>query len=110
MKISQKAAVLPPVEHTLRSIGRSVRALRRARRLTIGSAAAQAGVSASTMNRIERGDPSVSIGAYASVFHALDVLGAIERSILDKMTKALNLFMDEHLPKRARAQRSRYDF
>lgn len=57
-----------------------------------------------TLGRVERGDPSVSLGIYASV---LFVLGMVDRvaALVDPTTDRLGVLLeDEHLPKRIRAR------
>ena len=64
--------------------------------------AERAFVTRKTLGRIERGDPGVSIGIYASV---LFVLGMVDRiaALADASTDVLGLSLEEEqLPKRVR--------
>jgi transcriptional regulator with XRE-family HTH domain len=67
--------------------------------------AERAFVSRSTLARVERGDPGVSMGVYASV---LFVLGLADRvgDLADPRTDAVGLALeDEQLPQRVRLSR-----
>jgi transcriptional regulator with XRE-family HTH domain len=55
----------------LKALGQQVRARRRALRVSATAAAEAAGLSRVTLHRIEKGEPSVTIGAWTSVLAAL---------------------------------------
>jgi transcriptional regulator with XRE-family HTH domain len=55
----------------LKALGQQVRARRRALRVSATAAAEAAGISRVTLHRIEKGAPSVTIGAWASVLESL---------------------------------------
>lgn len=60
-----------------------------------------------TISRVERGDPTVSMGIYASV---LFVLGMVDRvgALADPATDEIGLSLDnERLPKRVHMRRRR---
>lgn len=59
-------------QRRLQQLGQQLRAIRKERRISAVSAALAAGMSRITWHRIERGEPSVSVGAY---FNALTALG-----------------------------------
>ena len=65
-----------PVRHALRKLGRDVRDARRRRRIPAAIAAQRASISRTTLVKIEKGDPGVAIGIYATV---LFVLGLADR-------------------------------
>ena len=86
----------PKSRAALTRIGHDMRAARLRRRI------ARAGTSASTIVRLENGDPGVGIGTLADV---LVVLGLIERfaDLFDARHDDLGLALaDEQLPKRGR--------
>jgi transcriptional regulator with XRE-family HTH domain len=86
----------------LGKLGGDLRDARRRRRLTMAVLADRAFTSRSTLQRVEAGDPSVSIGIYAAVLHALgllDGLGQLADPALDTVGQAL---ADESLPQRVR--------
>jgi len=96
-----------PVIKALRKIGSDISGARRRRRIPIKLMAERAGLSRSTIAKIERGDPSSSIGGYASV---LFVLGLTNRlSDLVDFAHDLTGFQleEENLPKRIRLPRAK---
>jgi transcriptional regulator with XRE-family HTH domain len=66
----------PPaaVRRTLRKLGADIRDARRRRRLPMAVVAQRAFTSRSTLQKVEAGDTSVSIGIYAGVLQALGLL------------------------------------
>jgi transcriptional regulator with XRE-family HTH domain len=105
MKSSRALAGLPlPVVRALRKLGQDLSAARRRRRLTLALVAERSFVSRQTLARVERGDPRVSMGIYATV---LFVLGMADRlgHIADPSTDAVGLSIeDEQLPRRVRSR------
>lgn len=98
--------VLPlKVRRGLAKFGRDVALARRKRRLTVQMMTERVGVSKATYLRIERGDPTVAMGAYAMTLFVLgfgDVLGPL----VDPKDDELGLQLDEqHVPKRVRVKR-----
>jgi transcriptional regulator with XRE-family HTH domain len=106
MKASPALAALPlPVRRALAKLGEDLSAARRRRRMTMAVMAERAFVSRQTVARVERGDPGVSIGIYATVIFALgmtDRLAALVEPSADRLGLMLE---DEHLPKRVRSVR-----
>ena len=99
----KKKVNLPiPVLRALRKVGNDINIARRRRRITIKLMAERAGISRATLSKIEKGDPTTSIGAYASV---LFVLGMIERlgDLVDDAHDLTGRQLDEErLPERIR--------
>jgi helix-turn-helix protein len=91
-----------PVRRALLKLGHDLRDARRRRRIPSAVAAARASVSRMTLSKVEKGDPGVAMGTYATV---LFVLGLSERlaEVADpaKDTTGLRL-EEEHLPQRIR--------
>jgi len=54
-------------------IGRLVKRYRKSFKITANAAAETAGISRVTLHRIEKGEPTVSMGAYLNVISALDL-------------------------------------
>lgn len=106
MKTSRTSAVLPvPVRRALRKLGADIRDARLRRRIPVAVAAERASIGRSTLNRVEKGDPNVALGIYATV---LFVLGLVDRitDLADVRTDAAGLQLEEeHLPKRIRSRR-----
>jgi transcriptional regulator with XRE-family HTH domain len=65
-----------PVQRALKKLGSDLRDARRRRRIQTEVMADRLQVSRPTLRRLERGDPGVGIGSYAT---ALYVLGMVER-------------------------------
>lgn len=96
-----------PVVRALRKLGRDIKDARRRRRIAMAIVAERASVSKPTLIRVERGDPSVSIGSYATV---LFVMGMADRlaDLADARNDPVGLQLEEeNLPKRIRGARSR---
>jgi hypothetical protein len=94
-----------PVARALRKLGRDIKDARRRRRIPMAIAAQRASISKPTLIRVERGDPSVSIGSYATV---LFVMGMADRlaDLADARNDAVGLQLEEeNLPKRIRGAR-----
>ncbi len=98
--------VLPPkVKRSLKKFGSDLAMARRKRSLTTMMMAERLGVAKSTYLRIESGDPTVSLGAYAM---ALFVLGFGEAlgDLVDPRRDDLGLLLDAaRLPKRVRVKK-----
>lgn len=71
----------PPasVRRALRKLGADIHDARKRRRLPMAVVAERAFTSRSTLQRIEAGDSSVSIGIYAGVLHALGLLDGLSQ-------------------------------
>jgi transcriptional regulator with XRE-family HTH domain len=62
MRIDQSAALPPSLAQQAAEIGDALLRLRQARRIKQSEAALRAGISRATAQRLERGDPGVSLG------------------------------------------------
>jgi len=94
-----------PVSRALRKLGHDIKDARRRRRIAMAIVAQRASVSKPTLIRVERGDPSVSIGSYATV---LFVMGMADRlaELADAKNDPVGLQLEqENLPKRIRGAR-----
>lgn len=94
-----------PVTRALRKLGRDIKDARRRRRIPMAIAAQRASISKPTLIRVERGDPGVSIGSYATV---LFVMGMADRlaELADVRNDPVGLQLEEeNLPKRIRGAR-----
>lgn len=99
------------VRRMLRKLGADIHDARRRRRLTMAVVAERAFTSRATLQRIEAGDPAVSMGIYAAVLQALsllDGLGQVADAAHDTLGQALSA---AELPKRVRllSQGARHD-
>ena len=64
-------AVAPGIQACLATLGQRIRSRRRQQRISALSAAEAAGLSRVTLHRIEKGESSVTMGAYMNVIEAL---------------------------------------
>jgi transcriptional regulator with XRE-family HTH domain len=64
-------AIIDATAKKLESLGRQIRAHRKALRVSATAAAEAAGMSRVTLHRIERGEPAVTMGAYLNAMAAL---------------------------------------
>lgn len=99
----QKHTLLPSLTRCLSQLGENIRLARLRRKYPAGLIAERAGISRNTLLAIERGEPSVSLAAYASVLMCL----GLEKDLLliaadDELGRKLQ---DANLPLRARAPR-----
>jgi transcriptional regulator with XRE-family HTH domain len=94
-----------PGGRALRKLGADLAAARKRRRITMELMAERAMTTRQTISRLERGDPAVSIGVYATV---LFVLGLVDRlaDLADATVDPFVLDLDEErLPRRVRTPR-----
>ncbi|MEJ1963066.1 MAG: helix-turn-helix domain-containing protein [Gammaproteobacteria bacterium] len=98
--------VLPPrLRRTLVKLGSDIALARRKRALTVEMMAERVGVSRTTYQKIEKGEPSVSIAVYAMALFVLGFEDALA-SVADASTDDTGLVLDaERLPKRVRPKK-----
>ena len=98
----KSTVVLPQTQEILNQMGEQIRLARLRRHLSAELVAERAGISRMTLSNIEKGSPSVAIGSYAAVLHALN---GIDKDLLlvakdDELGRKLQ---DLELPTRRRA-------
>ena len=102
--MGREAHILFPVlQRVLAELGENIRLARLRRRFSSAIVAERASISRNTLRAIERGAPSVALGAYANVLFSLGLekdLKGIARD--DELGRKLQ---DLRLPVRARAPR-----
>ena len=96
--------IMPKTQSILTQMGEQIRLARLRRHLTAELVAERAGISRVTLSTIEKGSPSVAIGSYAAVLHALN---GMDKDLLlvakdDELGRKLQ---DLELPTRRRAPR-----
>ena len=64
--------ILPGTAEILSRMGDQIRLARLRRNLSVELVAERADISRATLWKVEKGDPSVAIGIYAAVLHALN--------------------------------------
>lgn len=95
-----------PAGRALTQLGQDINFARRRRQFTQQSLAERAGVSASTIKRLEAGDPRMQLHVLARVLQVFGEIAKLE-SLLDTSKDELGLaLMDEKLPLRVRARKN----
>jgi transcriptional regulator with XRE-family HTH domain len=95
------------VARAIAKVGRDLSLARRRRRLSQASLADRSGIGVNTVRRLEKGEPRGSIEHLARILYVLGELERLEK-LLDTGTDEVGLLMmDEDLPKRVRARRSK---
>ena len=100
--------ILPPqVRRSLRKFGQDISIARRKRRLSVAMMTERVGISKATLQRMENGDPSVSIAAYVQSLFILG-FGTPLSELIDQSNDEQGLLMElDHLPKRIRSSSSK---
>ncbi len=101
--MSRKIHLPIPVQRALRQLGKDISSARRRRRIAMQLMSERSGFSRVTLSKIEKGDSSVSMGAYASALFVLgmtDHLAQVAEASHDVVGRELE---DENLPKRIRS-------
>jgi hypothetical protein len=95
-----------PVRQSLSKLGQDIANARRKRHLTIAMMTERMGVATNTYRRVEQGDPTVTMGAYAMALFVLG-LGKTFGDLVDVRRDEIGLQLDEaRLPKRIRVKKS----
>jgi hypothetical protein len=95
-----------PVNRALAKLGQDIRSARLRRRIATTSMAERAFITRPTLRKVERGDPAVALGIYATI---LFVLGLTPRlaDLADTRADEVGLQLEEErLPKRIRQSRT----
>lgn len=107
MRRTRSNVILPiPARRALLKLGHDIRDARRRRRIPSAVAAERASISRMTLLKVEKGDPGVAMGIYATVLFAL---GFSERlsDLADPRNDRTGLQLEEdHLPLRIRMKRN----
>ena len=88
----RKVLVVPRTVRILSTLGEQIRLARRRRRLSVELIAERAGVSRTTVWKVEKGNPSVAIGIYAKILAAI---GLQEDLLLVAKDDALGRLMQD---------------
>lgn len=104
MRTSRSSVVLPiPFKHALRKLGNDIRD---AWRIPAVLAAERASASRTTLVKIEKGDPGVAIGIYATVLFVLGMADRLADLVAPKNDIVGLQLEEEHLPQRIRGART----
>lgn len=91
-----------PVKRALAKLGQDIRSARVRRRITTTTMAERAFITRMTLRKVERGDPGVSLGIYATVMFVLGLAPRIA-DLADSRADDVGLQLEEErLPKRVR--------
>lgn len=103
MRKNQSSPRTPvPVTRALRKLGHDIHDARRRRRIPVAILAQRASISRMTLNKVEKGDPGVSAGTYATVLFALGMADRLA-DVADPRHDTVGLELEEeHLPQRIR--------
>ena len=98
--------LLPETENILEQMGLQIKYARLRRKISAEIVAERAGISRATLCAIEKGSPSVAMGGYAAVLHALNYM---DKDLLlvakdDELGRKLQ-DLDLHVQKRVRKKR-----
>lgn len=96
--------VLPGTEKILETMGEQIKLARLRRQLSAELVAERAGISRATLWNVEKGSPSVAIGIYAAVLHALnnmdkDLLLVAKDDAFGKKMQDMNMQVKKRAPK-----------
>ena len=98
--------LFPDTIKILEQMGEQIKLARLRRNLSVELVAARANISRATVWAIEKGSPSVAIGYYAAVLHALNNKDLLLVAQDDKLGRTLQ---DLNLPTRQRAPKKKGD-
>jgi len=98
---------LPPlIRKSLAKLGTDIATARRKRSLTVMMMAERIGVAKTTYMKVEKGNPSVSMGVYAMALFVLG-FGDAAGNIIDPRRDDVGLLLDAgRLPKRVRRRKA----
>jgi len=94
----------PRIVEALASFGAGLKNLRARRRIPMAYAADRASISRSTLHKVERGDPGVSLGVYAAVLLGYGMLERLEGLVDARWDRAGLALEESRLPRRIRNQ------
>lgn len=99
--------IMPATENILKTLGEQIKLARLRRNLTAELVAERAGVSRSSLWKVESGNPAVAMGIYAAVLHALnnmdkDLLLVAKDDEMGRRLQDLELITRKRATRRAR--------
>ena len=108
MSKDSKAILLPSkVRNDLTTVGLQIKMARKRRKLSLTAVAERAQCSQLTLIRVEKGEPTVSIGIYARVLYALGLDNDI--TLIAKADPAGNALVNNAVMKRNEKDTDDYD-
>jgi len=102
MKSLAKSAVPRQMIAELTKVGEDIRYARIRRRFTMEELSKRAGISRPTLDKVEKGHPSVAIGIYARILFILGITGTV-RQLADLSNDPISRDLEiASLPKRVK--------
>ena len=98
--------LMPKTQEILNSMGEQIKMARLRRRLSVELVAERASISRATLWAVEKGSPTVAIGIYAAVLHALNNMDT-DFLLVAKDDELGRKLQDLALPIRKRAPKKR---
>jgi DNA-binding XRE family transcriptional regulator len=99
-------ATLPiPAKKALQKLGADIKDARRRRRIGTALMAERAFISRPTLHKVEKGDPNVSLGIYASVLFVLGLCARLADLVDARVDTLGRTLEEEHLPQRIRLKK-----
>lgn len=106
MQSSALESLPPPLRRSLAKLGSDIATARRKRNLTAMMMAERVGAAKTTYLKVEKGDPSVSMGIYAMALYVLGFGEAIG-DVVDPRRDDVGLLLDvDRLPRRVRPKKA----
>lgn len=100
----RKVSVIPSALKVLTHFGEQIKLARLRRKLSTLQVSERAGISRVTLSQIEKGSPSVSMGAYCMVLFVLnlekDLLKVAADDVLGRKLQDIGLLVKKRAPKR----------
>jgi transcriptional regulator with XRE-family HTH domain len=97
-----RSPLSPRVTEALARLGAGLKNLRARRRMPMAYAADRASISRSTLYKVERGDPGVGLGVYATVLQGYGMLERLEGLVDSRWDRAGLALEESRLPRRIR--------
>lgn len=97
---TRKSPIPLPVKRALHKLGQDIRDARRRRRIPATLLAERASMARMTLNKIERGEPGVAMGHYATVLFCLGLNDRLTELADLRNDPVGQLLEEEHLPQR----------
>ena len=101
----KSVTIMPDTRKILETMGEQIKMARLRRRISAELVAERAGISRATLWSVEKGSPSVAMGIYATVLHALngmdkDLLLVAKDDELGRKLQDLEISVRKRAPKR----------
>lgn len=101
----RKVVIFPQAKEALEVFGENIKLARLRRKLTMEQISSRAGISRSTLSKIEKGEDSVSMGSYFQVLFVMnldkDFLNVAKDDALGRRIQDAGLITKQRAPKRA---------